>query len=290
MQPFEYAAPKTVPDAVALLAAHPGARVLAGGTDLLVQLRAGRRQAGLLVDVKRIPQVNVLSFDAVDGLTIGAAVPCALVHEHPEVRRHYPALAETAGIIGGTLIQNRATIGGNLCNASPSADTVPLLIALGATCRLAGPAGARAVPVEEFCAGPGRSVLEAGEILVALTVPPPAPGSGAAYLRFTPRSEMDIAVVGVGAAVSVDDGRFRSARIALAAVAPVPLFVPAAGAALVGQPVGEEAIARAAEAAAAASHPIDDMRGSAQYRRHLVGVLTRRALQAAVRRAEGRAD
>lgn len=287
MRWFDYAAPETVPEAIALLAKRAHARVLAGGTDLLVQLRAGRRETDLIVDVKRIPQLNALRYDADEGLMLGAAVPCSDVHEHPDVRRHYPSLAETAGIIGGTLIQNRASVGGNLCNASPSADTVPLLIALGTSCRIAGPSGERRVPVEEFCSAPGRNVLGPGEMLVALTIPPPESNSGACYLRFTPRSEMDIAVAGAGVAVSLDNGSFRRARIALAAVAPVPLLVRDAGAALAGQPVGGGGIARAAEIAAAAATPIDDMRASAQYRRHLVGVLTRRALQTAVRRAQG---
>jgi CO/xanthine dehydrogenase FAD-binding subunit len=287
MRWFDYAAPETVPEALALLATRPRALVLAGGTDLLVQLRAGRREADLVVDIKRIPELNTLKYDPAEGLTLGAAVPCSDVHEHRDVRQHYPSLAETAGIIGGTLIQNRASFGGNLCNSSPSADTVPLLIALRASCRIASPSGERRVPVEEFCSAPGRNVLGPGEMLIALTIPPPESDSGACYLRFTPRKEMDIAVAGAGVAVALDNGSFRWARIALAAVAPVPLLVPDAGSALAGQPVADDGIARAAALAAAAAKPIDDMRASAQYRRHLVGVLTRRALHTAVRRAQG---
>jgi carbon-monoxide dehydrogenase medium subunit len=192
---------------------------------------------------------------------------------------------ELASLIGGTQIQGRASLGGNLCNAAPSADSIPLLIALGATCRISGPGGAREIAVEDFCTAPGRNVLQPGELLVALHLPPPAPHSGARYLRFIPRNEMDIAVAGVGVEVVLDNGKFRSVRVALAAVAPTPLFVREAGDALAGQPVNEASIAHAAEIARASAKPITDMRGTADYRRHLCGVLTRRALEAAVQRA-----
>ena len=285
MKWFDYATPASVGEAVGLLKAHPGARLLAGGTDLIVQLRAGRKETDLVVDVKHIPELNAIEYDPAHGLTIGASVPCYRIYRDPAVARAYPALVELAALIGGTQIQGRASLGGNLCNAAPSADSVPLLIAMRATCRITGPSGTREVPVEDFCAAPGRNVLQPGEMLVSLHLPPPAPHSGARYLRFIPRNEMDIAVAGVGVEVVLDDGKFRSARIALAAVAPTPLFVREAGDALAGQPVNETSMARAVEIARASAKPITDMRGTADYRRHLCGVLTKRALEAAVQRA-----
>jgi len=282
---FDYAAPASLGEAVGLLTAHPSARLLAGGTDLLVQLRAGRKETDLVVDIKRVPELNAIQYDAKAGLTLGAAVPCYRIYGNATVVRHYPALAEVAAIIGGTQIQGRASIGGNLCNASPSADSVPLLIALGATCRIAGTKGTREIPVEDFCTAPGRNALQPGELLVSLQIPAPKPNSGARYLRFIPRNEMDIAVAGVGVEVVLENGTFRSARIALASVAPTPLFVREANAALAGRPVNDTSIAAAADAARSAASPITDMRGTADYRRHLCAVLTRRALEAAIQRA-----
>jgi carbon-monoxide dehydrogenase medium subunit len=283
---FDYAAPATTGEAVQLLVSNSGACLLAGGTDLLVQLRAGRKQTALVIDVKRIPELNRIDIDPSGGLTLGAAVPCYRIYGNPGVTRSYPALAEVASIIGGTQIQGRASIGGNLCNASPSADSIPLLIACGATANIAGPAGSRQIPVEQFCTAPGRNVLQPGEILVSLQLPPPRANSGAHYLRFIPRNEMDIAVAGAGVEVALEDGHFRSARIALAAVAPTPLFVPAAGEALTGKPVTAETIATACDIVCAAASPITDMRGTADYRRHMCGILTRRALEAAIKRAK----
>jgi carbon-monoxide dehydrogenase medium subunit len=286
---FDYNAPRTVDEAVGLLAAHPGALLLAGGTDLIVQLRARRKQTDLVVDIKHISELNELRYDPASGLTLGAAVPCYRIYGDPVVRQAYSALAEVANLIGGTQIQGRATAGGNLCNSSPSADFIPLLIALQAKCRIAGPGGIREVAVEDFCTAPGRNVLQPGELLTSLSLPAPEPGSGAYYLRFIPRNEMDIAVAGAGVAVTLANGTFRSARIALSAVAPTPLFVRAAGDALAGKPVSPESIAAAAEIAKAAAQPITDMRGTAIYRKHISSVLTRRALEFAIRRAkEGR--
>jgi len=282
---FDYAAPTTLGETIGLLVSHPGARLLAGGTDLLVQLRAGRKPTDLVIDTKRIPALNALNYDPGTGLTIGAAVPCYRIYRDTAIARAYPSLIEVASLIGGTQIQGRASLGGNLCNAAPSADSVPLLIALGAQCQIAGARGTREVSVEDFCTAPGRNVLEPGELLVALHLPPPRPHSGARYLRFIPRNEMDIAVAGVGVEVDLDNGTFRSARIALAAVAPTPLFVREAGDSLAGKPVNEASIARAAEIARNAAQPITDMRGTADYRRHICAVLTRRALETAVQRA-----
>ena len=288
MKWFDYAAPASVAEAVGLLTAHPGARLLAGGTDLLVQLRAGRKETDLVVDAKHIPELNTIGYDGASGLTLGAAVPCYRIYKDKNVTGAYPALAEVASLIGGTQIQGRASIGGNLCNAAPSADSVPLLIALGATCRITGPRGPREVAVEDFCTAPGRTVLQPGELLVSLHLPPREPHSGARYLRFIPRNEMDIAVAGAGVQVVLENGRFRSARVALAAVAPTPLFVREAGEALAGSAVDEGSIAAAAEIARKSARPITDMRGTADYRSHLCGVLTRRALEAAVSRARGK--
>jgi CO/xanthine dehydrogenase FAD-binding subunit len=282
---FDYAAPESVGEAVGLMAAHSRAMLLAGGTDLLVQLRSGRKETDLVIDVKRIPELNEISYDPTRGLRLGAAAPCYRIYRDRAVSRAYPALAEVAALIGGIQIQGRASIGGNLCNAAPSADAVPLLIARRTSCRIVGPGGSREVEAEHFCVGPGQTVLQPGELLVSVHMPPPEPRSGACYLRFIPRNEMDIAVAGAGVAVAIEDGVFRSARVALAAVAPTPLFVREAGQWLAGKPVNADSINAAAEIAKTAARPITDMRGASEYRRHLCGVLTRRALEAAVRRA-----
>lgn len=289
MRAIEYVAPTTVEEAVAILARHgSAARVLSGGTDLIVQAREGRRTVDVIVDAKTIPEANVLEFTADGGLRIGAAVPCAVIYENEQIARRYPALIDSTSLIGGIQIQSRASLGGNLCNSSPAADSIPTLIALGAICHIAGPDGRRQVPVEQFCTGPGRNQLRDGEMLVALEFPPPPPHSGAAFERFIPRNEMDIAVCNAAAAVVLsDDARtFRSARIAVGAVAPTPLYVEAAGAALAGQPVSAESVERAAALAGEAARPIDDMRGSIAQRKHLATVLTRRVLNKAIERAK----
>jgi carbon-monoxide dehydrogenase medium subunit len=289
MKAFDYAAPTTLTEAVALLAEKGDrARPLAGGTDVIVQVREGRRGLDLLVDVKHVPELNELVYDPHRGLRLGAAVPCYRICDHADLARAYPGLAEAAGLIGGTQIQSRASVGGNLCNASPAADAIPALIAAAATCVIAGPGGERELPVEAFCTAPGKTALRRGELLVGLRLPPPRPHTGAAYLRFIPRNEMDIAVVGVGVSVTLDESRTTcaAARIALAAVAPTPLLVPEAGAALVGSKLTPADLERAASLAQAAARPISDMRGDAEYRRHLVGVLTRRALTTAVGRSK----
>lgn len=289
MQPIDYVVPGTIDEAVSALAAGgAAARVLAGGTDVIIQAREGRKDVRVMVDVKRIAETAELRLNADGSLRIGASVPCARIYADPEVRRRFPALIDSASLIGGIQIQSRASLGGNLCNASPAADSIPTLIALGATCEIAGPKGRRTLPVEQICTGPGQNALQSAELLVALTLPAPAANSGAAFERFIPRNEMDIAVTNAAASVvlSADGARFDSARIAVGAVAPTPLLVDAAGEALAGQPIGEEAIARAAAAASAAANPITDMRGSAAQRKHLAGVLTGRVIRKAIERAK----
>jgi carbon-monoxide dehydrogenase medium subunit len=290
MHAISYRAPESVDEAVALLAGASGgrARALAGGTDLLIQLRSGQIEPELIVDLKRITETTSISWEA-GGLLLGAAVCCAEIREHPEVARAFPGLAEAIALIGSEQIQGRASVGGNLCNASPAADAVPPLIALEAECRIAGPGGRRSVPVGEFVTGPARTVLADGELLVALYIPTPPSRSADAYLRLTPRTEMDIAVVGAAVWLRVDShGACAAARVALGAVAPTPLDVPSAARALVGTTLGADALARAGAAASAACSPIDDVRGTAAYRRRVVGVLTRRAAAIAFARARGR--
>ena len=288
MKDITYAAPKTVAEAASLLSDKGDrARILAGGTDIIVQVREGRRDIDALVDIKHIPDVNELSCDA-KGLVIGSAVPCCLIYENKAIAKAYPGIIDAVSLIGGIQIQSRATLGGNLCNASPAADGIPVLIALEGVCDIAGPKGTRSVPVEQFCLAPGKTVLERGEFLIRFRLPPPKKNAGAAYLRFIPRNEMDIAVVGVGVALQLDAAKAKctSARIALAAVAPTPLLVLDAGAALVGTALDEASIAKAAALAQAAAKPISDMRGDADYRRHLVGVLVKRAIAIALDRAK----
>jgi len=284
---IDFTSPQTLTEAVELLAANGDkARVLAGGTDLLVQLRGGRRQPDIVVDGKSIPELNEITLESDGSLTLGAAVPCYKVYSNAAIVKAFPGLVDSASLIGGIQIQGRASIGGNLCNAAPSADAIPILIALGATCKIVGTKGTREIAVEEFCTAPGQNVLKGDELLASMHFPAPASNSGARYLRFIPRNEMDIAVAGAGVSVVLDNGVFKSVRIALASVAPVPLFVPAAGDALAGKPANSESVAIAAEIARDAAKPIDDMRGTVEYRRHLCEVLTRRALTTAINRAK----
>jgi CO/xanthine dehydrogenase FAD-binding subunit len=285
---FAYVAPATVDEAVSVLKEHgAAARVLAGGTDIIIQERERRRKVGVMVDVKKIPDLTALTLNADGSLRIGAATSCARIYGDAAVAKAFPALIESASLIGGIQIQSRASLGGNLCNSSPAADSIPTLIALGAVAEIAGPGGRRSVPVESFCTAPGRNVLQDGEMLVALSFPAPAAHSGAAFERFIPRNEMDIAVVNAAANVtlSADGSTFVSGRLAIGAVAPTPLLVAAAGDALAGKPVNADTIAAAAAAAKAAASPITDMRGSIDQRRHLAGVLATRVINKAVERA-----
>ena len=289
MQAFEFVAPTSVDEAISALAAGgETARPLSGGTDLIAQLQEGRLALDTIVDLKRIPELMAISVSG-DGLTLGASVACHSINANQAIRDAYPALIDSTHLIGGTQIQGRASLGGNLCNSSPAADSIPNLIAHNVTCHIASPNGRRTVAVEDFCTGPGRNVLENGEFLVSLEFPTPPANFGAAYLRFIPRNEMDIAVVGAGASVVLSDDKstIQSARVSLGAVAPTPLFVQEAGDALAGQPVSEETLAKAAELAKAAARPINDMRGTIAQRTHLSGVLTQRTLRIAIDRARG---
>ena len=288
MSNFDYAAPTSLAQATALLeGAHGTARVLAGGTDLIVQLREHLRDADLVVNIKEIPELMELSYSSQLGLRLGASVPCYRIYEHAEISVAYPALTDATRIVGGWQIQSRASVGGNLCNSSPAADTIPALIALGAQCVIAGPKGLREVRAESFCTAPGRNVLQKGEILATIVVAPPVPFSGSAYERFIPRNEMDIAVAGAASWVtlSAHGTTIEQARIGLAAVAPTPLFAAEASQWLSGKPATAKNFERAGELARKVASPISDMRGTAEFRRHLVGVLTRRTLAQAVERA-----
>jgi carbon-monoxide dehydrogenase medium subunit len=288
MLAIRYEAPTSLADAVRLIDADPGARILAGGTDLLIQFRAGARQPTAFVDVKRIPELVGVTVDD-RGLELGAATCAAEIGEVPAVRGIWPGLAEAVHLIGSTQIQGRGTVGGNLCNASPAADTTCALIVNRAECVIAGPKGQRVVPAEAFCTAPGRTVLERGELLVSVRVPRPAPRTADAYLRLIPRSEMDIAVAGAAVSVTVDaKGLCTAARVAIGAVGPTAILVPAAGEALVGTTIDDRALKAAGEAATAAARPIDDKRGTAAYRRAVVAVLTRRAARIAADRARHR--
>lgn len=291
MKDFEFQTATTVDEAVSLLAAGgPGAKPLTGGTDLIVQLREGLREAELVVDIKKIPELMQLEFSPAKGLRLGAAVPCYRIYETADIAAAYPALADSARIIGGWQIQSRASIGGNLCNSSPAADSIPSLIAYDATCHLAGPQGRRTVRAAEFCTAPGRNVLARGEILVAIEFPPPRPQASAAYLRFIPRNEMDIAVVGAASWVqlSAKGDTIEAARVALAAVAPTPLAATSVDTFLAGKPATSETFAEAGRLATQVAKPINDKRGTAEYRKHLAGVLTARTLAIAVDRARGK--
>jgi len=286
MNEMRYEAPRTLDAAIALLAGAQGqARVLAGGTDLLVQMRGGRVAPQLLVDVKYIPELRAVTAEP-EGLRFGAAVTCMELVEHAQFSAAWPGVADAVKLIGSIQVKGRATVGGNLCNASPAADSVPALIAAAAVARVAGPKGQREVKVEDLPAGPGRTNLAPEEIVASILLPARAPRSGDAYLRFTPRTEMDIAVVGAGVNLTLDDqGVCRQARVALGAVAERALLVTEAAEALIGTEVDAAALERLAAAASKACRPIDDKRGTKEFRIKVAGVMARRAAEIALARA-----
>ncbi|MBU6268357.1 MAG: xanthine dehydrogenase family protein subunit M [Sphingomonadales bacterium] len=284
MSTMTFHAPATVAEACALLAAHPGARVLAGGTDLIVQMRSGRVTPGALVDLKRIAELTGIREDA-QGFTIGAATRATALAEHAALAAAHPGVVEAAGLIGSVQVRNRATVAGNLCNASPAADSVPALIAASAVALIAGPNGTRELAVEHLPQAPSKTALGPQEFVTAIRLPAPAPRTANAYQRLTPRTEMDIAIVGVGASITLAaDGTCTAARIALGAVGPTAVLADAS--ALVGSKFEPAALDRMAEAVQAACHPIDDKRGTAAYRTAMAAVLARRVVQIARERAE----
>ena len=284
---MEYKAPGSIDEAVTLLAQASGsAQILAGGTDLLVQIRAGFTKPSLVVDVKNIPELRTISLDD-DGVRIGAAVSGAELGENDAVKAAWPGLVEATELIGSTQIQGRASLGGNLCNASPAADTVPALVAASAICLIAGPDGQREAPVEQIVTGPGQTSLKNGEFVVQFQLPKKLPRSADAYLRFIPRTEMDIAVVGAGVNLTLDEkGICRQARVALGAVAPTVLLVEAGATALIGSTLDDAALDKLRAAASAACNPIDDKRGTVEFRVDVAGVLAKRAALIAQQRAE----
>lgn len=286
MSNLGFESPRSIDQAVEILQkANGDAAILAGGTDLLVQIKNGLKKPRIIVDIKRIPEISALKLTAT-GLRLGAGLASGELNESAEVKAAYPGLLEAADLIGSSQIQGRASLGGNLCNGSPAADTVPALAVLGARCRIAGPSGFREVPVIEFTTGPGKTVLAPGEFLVDLQIDARPSGASDAYLRFIPRTEMDIAVVGAGVALTLDAaGNCTQASVALGAVAPTVVMVPAAAEALVGSSLDDAALGRAAAAASAAAVPIDDKRGTVAFRKHVAGVLVKRAARIAAQRA-----
>ena len=285
---MRYARPTSAAEASALLAGEAGVtRVLAGGTDVLVQMKAGMVEPDLVVDIKAIPGIREIVAEA-GGFRIGAAVSNAELKSHADVKALWPGVVEAANLIGSTQVQGRCTMAGNLCNASPAADSVPALVAAAAVARIEGPAGTRDLAVQDIPAGPGRTTLAKGEIITSIFLPARPDRSGDAYLRFIPRTEMDIAVASAGVSLTLDAaGKVASARVALGAVAPTVRLVEAAGAALVGSTLDEAALSALAAAASAACSPIDDKRGTVQFRTHVAGVLARRAAIIAYNRAGG---
>ncbi|HEX9126241.1 MAG TPA: xanthine dehydrogenase family protein subunit M [Methylomirabilota bacterium] len=283
---MRYEAPDSLQVAVALLASANGdARVLAGGTDLLVQMRADVVEPELIVDIKRIPETRAITEEQ-GGWRIGAAATGAELKEHPRLKKVWPGVVEAANLIGSTQVQGRATLGGNLCNGSPAADSVPALIAAAALATLAGPQGKRDLPVEDVMLGPRKLALKKGEILVSFLLPPRPARSSDAYLRFIPRTEMDIAVVGAGVSVTLDGGgTVTAARVSLGAVAARVLLVPEAAQAIIGSRLDAAAQQRLEAAAQAACRPIDDKRGTVEFRIQVAGVLARRAALIALDRA-----
>ena len=288
MTDIRYVAPRTLDEAIgAFAAAGSAARIMAGGTDLLVQMRSGLVRPGLIVDIKKIGEMTEIAETADGGFRIGAAVSGMALLEHPSFGKAWPGVLEAVNLIGSKQVQGRASAGGTLCNGSPAGDSVPAMIAAGAIVTVQGPHGRREIKVEDVPAGPGRTNLTPGEILVSFALPPRPAGSSDAYLRMIPRSEMDIAVVGLGVSLTLKDGVCTGARVGLGAVAPTALLVEPAAMALIGSRLDDTALEAAAAACRAACRPIDDKRGTIAYRTKTAGVLLKRTAAIAARRAGG---
>jgi carbon-monoxide dehydrogenase medium subunit len=284
---FEYRVPDSLPEVLKILERETFAgKVLAGGTDLVLQMKQGLVRPSFVVDVKQVPELNKLEWSEPGGLAIGAAVPLSQLLAFTELPKEFGVLLEACSLIGSMQIRNRGTIGGNLCNAAPSADSAPPLLCLGAKVVLASSKATRTIPLDDFFLAPGKTALTADELLVEIKVPTPPARSAGCYMRHTTREEMDIAVVGVASflTLSPQKGRLKKARIALGAVAPTPIRAHTAEAALVGKAVTKEMIEEAAENAAGEASPISDLRGSREYRREMVRVLVRRTLLSACER------
>lgn len=285
MKRFDYLAPKNLIEALEMMTDRPEATPLAGGTDILVQMKEGHRPVEALLSLKRVPEVHQYAHNGT--LTFGSAVTVGRIAANRQIQQGYTALAIGAGLIGSVQIRNVATVGGNLCNAAPSADTAPPLLVLGAQAVIASTQGERIVPLETFFLEPGRTVLQPGELLKEVIVPQPAGHSGSFYVRHIPRARMGLAVAGVAAAITLGaDGTITDARLALGAVAPVPMRATAAEALLPGHTLTDELLREVGATAAQEAEPIDDLRASAEYRHHLVDVLTQRALRGALARAK----
>ena len=284
---MRYATPASAKEAAGLLSKEKGAAfLLAGGTDLLVKLKMGRVEPDLVVDIKRIPKINEIQASA-KGFTIGAAVSGAVIGEHKGLNAAWPGVVEAANLIGSDQIQGRATLVGNLCNASPAADSVPAMIVAGAKAVIVGPNKKRTVPVEKVVEGPGKTCLTKGEVIEAIVLPKPEPRTGDAYMRFIPRTEMDIAVAGVAISLKLERGLVKKAKVAMGAVAPTAVVVTAAARALVGSNLDDASLEKLAAACSAACNPIDDKRGTVEYRTRVAGVLAKRAAKLAFQRAGG---
>ncbi len=284
MKYFDYSEPLSLDEAVALLRTGPApASLLAGGTDLLVQIKEHVRKPAHVINIKKIPGMDDFAYDARNGLLLGALVTTRQVETSPITLRHYAGLAKAATDFASIQVRHRATVVGNVCRASPSADTLPPLIADGAVLRIHGPSGKRRCAVQDFCTGPGRTVLSADEIVTHIEIPAPPPRTGKAYIKHGRRAQMELATVGVAVRVTLgDDGAVADLAIVLAAVAPTPLRAAQAEAVLRGRQPTPERLAAAAQAASDEARPIGDVRGSADYRRDMVRVLTRRALEQAI--------
>ena len=287
MNRFEYREARTIDEAVEMLSQDDGGRMVAGATDVLIRWRQGAWKPRYVLNIKRIPGLDEVHYNPAEGLRLGALVKIRTLEQHPLIRQHYPALTQAATAFAGVQIRNLATLGGNVCNASPAGDTLPALLAYGASCHLAGPGGTRVVPLAEFVQGPSQTTLRPAELLVELRLPSPLPRTGALYMKHSPRSTMDIATIGVASVVSLADEVCQQVRIVLGAVAPTVIRAPDAEALLTGHAPDAERLQQAAQAAMAAASPIDDIRGTAAHRRAIVRPLVQRTLHYAVQMAQG---